>query len=91
MRALIMALRVITTLGDLENASAAKIDEIIIPSTAELDVPLVIAAEGYLDALWTYILDLATTDDEELQTSPLQPRSMGRRPMTMYKFPWVSR
>ena len=65
-----MALVVMTTLGDLENASEARVDERIIPSIAELDVPLVITAEVYLDALWTYILGLARAGDEELQDKP---------------------
>ena len=65
-----MALGVIITLGDLENASAAKIDERIIPSIAELDVPLVITAEVYLDARGTYILGLARAGSEELLDKP---------------------
>ena len=65
-----MALVVMTTLGDLENASEAKVDERIIPSIAELDVLLGITTEGYLDALWTYILGLARAGGDELQEEP---------------------
>ena len=36
---LIMALGVVTRLGDLENASEAEVDERIIPSIAELEAP----------------------------------------------------
>ena len=36
---LIMALVVVTTLGDLEDASEARVDERIIPSIAELEAP----------------------------------------------------
>ena len=65
-----MALVVMTTHGDLENASEARVDERIIPSIAELEAPLVNTAEVYLDALWTCISGLARAGGEELQDMP---------------------